>query len=110
MSGAYEAFQREAAQEKAGTLGLAGIRLQTELAVLRELDAGSGVDLERRERLVWRLAELTLHLIVQREACGLRRSTDYVLKFYSVPREVAMRLGARPPTGVRLALRGPSRS
>jgi hypothetical protein len=100
MSGAYEAFQREATEEKAGTLGLAGIRLEAALAELRAVDA----DPDRRgdrEGLVWQLAELTMNLIVQREACGLRRSTDYVLKFYSLPREVALRLGARPPRPAR---------
>ena len=96
MSAAYEAFQREATEEKAGTLGLAGVRLEAALAQLRAVDA----DPDRqgdRDGLVWQLAELTMNLIVQSEACGLRRSRDYVLKFYSVPHEVALRLGARPP-------------
>lgn len=103
MSRAYEAFEREATEEKAGTLGLAGVRLEEALARLRELDADPATPRSSdRDALVWELAELTMNLIVQREACGLRRGREYVLRFYSVPREVAVRLGARPPVHARL--------
>ena len=54
------------------------------------------------ERLVWRVAELTMNLVVQQEACRLRGSVDDVIAFYSVPREVAVRLGARPPPALGL--------
>lgn len=102
MNNAYEVFELEASEEKANSLGLAGQRLELELARLRDFDCARQGDAADRDRLVWRLAELTMNLIVQQEACGLRGSVDDVIQFYSVPREVVVRLGVRPPPALGL--------
>lgn len=90
-----EAIDQEIAQEKAESLGLAGQRLETALRELRDYDGSTTSQPGAiRNRLVARAADRLLAVIIQRESHGLR-DPDYVVKFYSVPREIVARLGAR---------------
>lgn len=91
-------LQREIAEEKAGTLGRTGTRLQDAVERLRthdfaHADARSPAT---RDRLLWDLAERVEAFVVQREACGLR-DVRYVLEFYGVPREAISRVGVKRP-------------
>lgn len=92
--------QREIAEEKAGTLGRTGQRLQAAIDLLREHERSHSpadqLAAARRERLLWDLAERVESLIVQREACGLR-DAHHVLAFYGVPHEATARVGAKRP-------------
>ena len=94
-----DTVQHEVAEEKAGALGRAGLRLQHALELFREHEqrtAGQEQAHAQRERLLSDLAARIESLIVQREACGLRDSR-YVLAFYGVPKEAVARVGARRP-------------
>jgi hypothetical protein len=95
-----DTVQREIAEEKAGTLGRTGQRLQEALDRFREheqRDHGNAHNSQaRRERLLSDLAERVESLLVQREACGLR-DARYILAFYGVPQEAVARVGARRP-------------
>jgi hypothetical protein len=88
------ALEYEIAQEKAASLGRSGRRLEAALAALRAFDAAharahrSG----ERERLLDEAGTLLWHLVVQREACGLRDSAR-VMQDYGVPRDVRARMG-----------------
>jgi hypothetical protein len=95
-------LQRELAQERASALGRLGRALEAALAELAAFDARYGRSDFRRSDLRCRRAALVMqassalwHLVVQREACGLR-DTRYVLRDYRVPTEVAERMGAFP--------------
>ena len=93
-------LEHEFAQERASALGRQGRALEAALAALFELDgkeAGEppagrralrAAPIERASVALW-------HLIVQREACGLRDMKS-VLRDYRVPAEVAARMGATP--------------
>ena len=93
-------LEHEFAQERASALGRQGRALEAALAALFELDgkeAGEppagrralrAAPIERASVALW-------HLIVQREACGLRDMKS-VLRDYRVPAEVAARMGAAP--------------
>jgi hypothetical protein len=91
------AVEKEIAQEKAESLTLAARLLESALAALREHDAAPTPDPAgaARDRLIAQAAHRAQNLIIQRESLGLRDAT-YVLKFYSVPREVVARIGVRP--------------
>jgi hypothetical protein len=95
-----DAVAAEVAEEKAGALGRAGRALEAALAALETFNppADLPVDVreERRRRLVSRAAQLTLSVVVQREACGLRNA-GFVLEQYKVPQEVIAALGRRMP-------------
>jgi hypothetical protein len=92
-----DTVQREIAEEKAGSLGRAGLRLQRALEVFRAHEHGAEQGLSSsRERLLWDLVERVEAFVVQREACGLR-DTRQVLAFYGVPREAVARVGAKRP-------------
>ena len=92
-----DVLKHEVAEEKAGTLGRCGQRLEHALDRLRDYETRSEARAgAKRERLPWDLAERVEALVVQREACGLRDSR-YVLKLYDIPREAIVRVGARRP-------------
>ena len=88
----------EIAQEKAASLGRMGRRLEAALAALAAFDAapadpspnGKG----SRPALVAEAAEALWMLAVQREAVGLC-SFSALLRDYTVPAEVADRMGPR---------------
>jgi hypothetical protein len=93
-----DAILAEVSKEKAESLGRAGNLLEAALHELRDFDIHrdlTDVDQQdQRRRLVWRIARLVTHFIVQREACGLN-DADYVLQFYKVPQDVIAMLGKR---------------
>jgi len=93
-------LEHEFAQERASALGRQGRALEAALAALFELDgkeAGEPPAGRRalRAALIERASVALWHLIVQREACGLRDMKS-VLRDYRVPAEVAARMGAAP--------------
>jgi hypothetical protein len=99
MSNNTAAVEKEIAQEKAETLGLAGRLLEAALAELREFDApggaaAAGPEGKVRDDLVARAAYRAQNVLIQRESHGLR-DPSFVFKFYSVPRDVVMRIGVR---------------
>jgi hypothetical protein len=100
MTKFVDTVQLEIAEEKAGTLGRTGQRLQAAVERLREHERsrtrGDRQTDANRERLLWELAERAESFIVQREACGLR-DNRHALAFYGVPREAAARIGAKRP-------------
>jgi hypothetical protein len=92
-----EAIEHEIAQEKAESLGLAGRLLEAALAELRDYDASGRAQSdgpEIREGLIARAAYRVQNVIIQRESQGLR-DPNYLFRFYSVPREIVVRIGAR---------------
>jgi hypothetical protein len=100
MTKLVDTLQREIAEEKAGTLGRTGQRLQAAVESFRDHERSRRPEAARteakRERLLWDLAERAESFVVQREACGLRDSRD-ALEFYGVPREATARIGAKRP-------------
>lgn len=100
MSQFVDTVQLEIAEEKAGTLGRTGQRLQAAVELLREHErsrSGSAHYTDaKRERLLWDVAERAESFVVQREACGLRDARQ-ALAFYGVPREATRRIGAKRP-------------
>ena len=87
-------IEYELSKERAGSLGRYGRKLEAAVREYRELESASRA--EACEEKLWELAELTMGLLVTREACGLRNA-DSVLRFYDVPREAVMRMGVRRP-------------
>ncbi|HUQ53622.1 MAG TPA: DUF6665 family protein [Gammaproteobacteria bacterium] len=88
----------EIAEEKAGSLGRAGVRLMHALERFRAHEQSTEAERShaRRERLLWDLVERVESFVVQREACGLRDSR-HALAYYGVPKEAVARVGARRP-------------
>jgi hypothetical protein len=92
-----EAIEHEIAEVKAESLGLAGRLLEAALAELRDYDASGRAQSDGpaiREGLLARGAYRVQNVIIQRESQGLR-DPNYVFRFYSVPREIIVRIGAR---------------
>ncbi|HEU0016043.1 MAG TPA: DUF6665 family protein [Longimicrobium sp.] len=96
-AGNVEGIQAEIAQEKAAALGGMAGRLEDALRRLEEHAAANHPHDEPdvRDRLIATAAEALWYYVVQREACGLR-DTEQVLRHYRVPRNVYLRMGARP--------------
>ena len=93
-------LEHEFAQERASALGRQGRALEAALAALFELDGKEAAEPPAGRRalraaLIERASVALWHLIVQREACGLRDMKS-VLRDYRVPAEVAARMGAAP--------------
>lgn len=84
------AVDTEIIGEMASSLGNAGRKVE---ATLARLAGHLGEDGERAV-LVKAAADAVYAYFVQREACGLRRHDD-VIRHYSIPREVLIRLGLR---------------
>jgi hypothetical protein len=84
------AFERELANEKAISLGVAGARVS---ATIEALAAARG-DTDR-EPLLQAAADAVQAYFIQREACGLR-DHRWAIEEYRIPRQVISRLGARP--------------
>jgi hypothetical protein len=94
-SNSYESTVRELAQEKAASLGRAGRRLMSALDELASWNSARSSE-AAREDLVIEAGEALFFYVVQREACGLRDSAE-VIQELSVPWEVQLRMGPRPP-------------
>jgi hypothetical protein len=75
--------------EKASSLGHHGRMVEKAIAAL---NAHQGTP-EARQELVRRAAREVWAFFVQRELCGLRDQRD-VIRFYGIPQEVLVRLGA----------------
>ena len=97
-----DALEYEIAQEMAGALGRLGRALELSLRTLAEFDAAfpAGTTMTaqaraQRQKLVADASRALWHLIVQREACGLRDGRA-VLRDYAVPPEVRDRMGVFP--------------
>jgi hypothetical protein len=99
-------LEDEFAQEKASALGRLGRALETAIEALAQLDAGNpraASSADRRQLRATLVAQASValwHLVVQREACGLR-DMRYLLRDYRVPLEVTARMGALPDQIVR---------
>ena len=85
---ALDLLGHEILAEKAAALGRAGQRVEETLAKLRE--GGEG---EHRNRLLKEAAAAVHAYFIQRELCGLRKH-DAVIREYTIPRAVLVRLGA----------------
>ena len=90
----------EILQEQASALGRLGRALEAALQTLRRFDVEHGVsqnvDKNRRTALVAEAGYALWLFVVQREACGLRDSRA-VMRDYTVPTEVHVRMGLPPP-------------
>ncbi|KAA3451978.1 hypothetical protein C7I87_04950 [Mesorhizobium sp. SARCC-RB16n] len=86
---AFDALGHEILAEKAAALGRAGQRVEVTLAMLRDNEDG-----DRRPQLLKEAAEAVHGYFIQRELCGLRKH-DAVIREYSIPRAVLVRLGAK---------------
>lgn len=92
---ALEAFEYEVMQEAASAIGRIGKQLEAALAALKRHDEAERPNTDREE-LLWDAAEKAMALMIQREAFGMRSSSD-LQKFYGIPREVMIRIGAKRP-------------
>lgn len=100
-----QGLQHEVLEEKVATLSRLGRRLEQaleRLAAFEEAEAGGGWHRAagERERLLSEAGEALWHLVIQREAMGLR-NTEQALKIYEVPQAVRLRMGAAPGAGRR---------
>jgi hypothetical protein len=75
--------------EKASALGHHGRLVEKALAELRACPA----DAEERAAVRAKAAQAVWAFFVQRELCGLRDQRE-VIRFYEIPQEVLVRLGA----------------
>jgi hypothetical protein len=89
-----ELLAHEFAQERAAAVG--------RLAESTGAECACHPSRRLRAALIERASAALWYFIVQREACGLR-DMRHVLREYRVPDEVAVRMGAQPPS------RGPTR-
>lgn len=85
-------LESEMLAEKASSLGHHGRLVERSLAALWAFDG----DPEERLALVKAAAREVWAFFVQRELCGLRDQTE-VIRFYGIPQEVLVRLGAMEP-------------
>lgn len=92
---AYDALQHEMLQESASALGRLGRALETALAAIEAFDAGKNVGADRK-LLVRQAGTALWHLVIQREACGLRCGAQ-LYRDYRVPQEVVHAMGMGPP-------------
>ncbi len=76
--------------EKAASLGRAGFYAERYLKSLRDYEG----DAEGRAALVKKTADAVYAWFIQRELCGMRRH-DSLIREYSIPKEVLVRLGAK---------------
>jgi hypothetical protein len=83
------ALDGEILAEKASSLGHHGRLVEQALAALRAFEG----DPEERVVLVKKAAREVWAFFVQRELCGLRDQKE-IIRFYGIPQEVLVRLGA----------------
>ncbi|HHY51278.1 MAG TPA: hypothetical protein GYA10_16215 [Alphaproteobacteria bacterium] len=88
----YNPVEAEIVAEKASSLGHHGRLVENALAALKSFEG----DTEERSRLVRKAAHEVWAFFVQRELCGLRDQRE-VIRFYGIPQEVLVRLGAMEP-------------
>ncbi len=78
--------------EKASSLGHQGRQVESALAALKGFEGPA----EERLALVRAAAREVWKFFIQRELCGLRDQRE-VIRFYGIPQEVLVRLGAMDP-------------
>jgi len=91
----FAVLQDEVMGEKAASLGHHGRLVERALAALRAFDPAKG-SAEERLALVQKAAREVWAFLVQRELCGLRDQTE-IIRFYGIPGDVLVRLGAVEP-------------
>src|SRR5690606_1996335 len=89
----FNPIEGEIVAEKASSLGHHGRLVEQALAALRGYDAAPTGDGEARGALVAKAAREVWAFFVQRELCGLRDQKE-IIRFYGIPNEVLVRLGA----------------
>lgn len=89
----FDPIAAEIVGEKASSLGHHGRLVEKALTALRQFDAAPGGDARVRRELVGKAAREVWAFFVQRELCGLRDQKE-VIRFYGIPSEVLVRLGA----------------
>ena len=87
--GLSNVLDSEMLAEKASALGHHGRLVETALAELRACPAAA----DERPAVRSRAAQAVWAFFVQRELCGLRDQRE-VIRFYDIPQEVLVRLGA----------------
>jgi hypothetical protein len=90
----FDPLEAEIVAEKAASLGHHGRQVEQAIAALK---AHEGTADERQE-LLRRAAHEVWAFFVQRELCGLRDQRE-VIRFYGIPQEVLVRLGAVEDSG-----------
>ena len=85
-------LEGEVVAEKASSLGHHGRLVEQAMAARRQFDPASGTA-EERLALVRVAAREVWAFFVQRELCGLRDQKE-IIRFYEIPAEVLVRLGA----------------
>lgn len=85
-------IETEVLAEKAASLGHHGRLVEKTMAALKAFDAEPGVA-EDRLVLVKAAARAVWSFFVQRELCGMRDHRE-IIRFYEIPPEVLVRLGA----------------
>jgi len=85
-------LESEMMAEKASSLGHHGRLVEQALAALRAFEG----EPEGRPVLVNKAAREVWAFFVQRELCGLRDQKE-IIRFYDIPPEVLVRLGAMEP-------------
>lgn len=88
----FAAIESEMLAEKASSLGRTGRQVEKLMADLHAFDAEGGPS-EDRLPLIRQAARAVWACFVQRELCGLRDHRE-VIRFYRIPQEVLVRLGA----------------
>jgi hypothetical protein len=85
----FNPLDAEILAEKASSLGHHGRQVEKALAALRAHQGNA----EERLELLRKAAHEVWAFLVQRELCGLRDQRE-VIRFYGIPQEVLVRLGA----------------
>ena len=86
-------LENEILAEKASSLGHHGRLVEKAMEALRAFDAEARGTAEERLDLVRDAAKKVWAFFVQRELCGLRDQKE-IIRFYGIPGEVLVRLGA----------------
>lgn len=89
LKAGFSTIETEIAGEKATSLGQEGRAVERAMAALNAFDGPA----EERLVLVKQAAKAVWGYFVTRESCGLRDHRE-VIKFYGIPGEVLVRLGA----------------
>lgn len=86
-------LENEMLAEKASSLGYHGRLVEKAMEALRAFDSEAKGTAEQRLDLVRDAAKKVWAFFVQRELCGLRDQKE-MIRFYGIPGEVLVRLGA----------------
>ena len=101
----YATLQYEIAEERASALGRLGRRLEAALTALAACPRTAHSDRNIRDGLVEQAGYALWLLVVQREACGLRK-IGHVIQVYGVPNEVVARMGPLARPGIHPKTKG----